>query len=82
MIVAVQALDGRRDPDDDPDMSVVVVDLPAHRIAPGSVVAVAGPDHRSHQIVLPDDVEPGLPLCVRGEDLEVVIRLRGEPRAS
>lgn len=76
MTMAVQALDGRPDPDDHRDMSVVVVDLPAHRIAPGSVVAVAGPDHRSHQIVLPDDVEPGLPLCLRGDELEVVIRLR------
>ena len=57
-------------------MSVVVVELPAHRIAPGNVVAVAGPDRRSHQVVLPDDVAPGVPLCVLADDLEIVIRLR------
>lgn len=57
-------------------MSVVVVELPAHRIAPGNVVAVAGPDHRSHQVVLPDDVAPGLPICVQDSELQVVIRLR------
>jgi hypothetical protein len=76
VIVTAQVVDGPPHRVDTADMSVVVVDLPAHRIAPGNVVAVAGPDHRSHQIVLPDDVEPGLPICVRGEELEVVIRLR------
>lgn len=57
-------------------MSLVILELPAHRIAPGNVVAVAGPDRRSHQIVLPDDVAPGMPVCVVDEGLEVVIRLR------
>lgn len=57
-------------------MSTVIVELPAHRITPGSVIAVAGPDRRSHAIVLPDDATPGVPLCVRDHDLKVVIRLR------
>jgi hypothetical protein len=57
-------------------MSTVIVDLPAHRITPGSVIAVAGPDRRSHQIVLPPDAQAGVPLRVRDQDLEVVIRLR------
>jgi hypothetical protein len=74
--VSSQPVDVRPVRGDNAGMSVVVVDLPPHRIAPGNVVAVAGPDHRSHQIVLPDDVEPGLPICVNGEELQVVIRLR------
>lgn len=56
-------------------MSTVIVQLPAHRIAPGAVVAVTGPDRRPRTIVLPDDVTPGSPVLVQSADLDVVIRL-------
>jgi hypothetical protein len=56
----------------------ITLALPAHRIAPGAVVAVTSPDGLHRRFRLPEDAAPGAVVVLSGEDggMEIVIGLR------
>jgi hypothetical protein len=54
--------------------------LPRHRIQPGSVIALAGPDGARRTITLPDDVQPGG--AVQVEDGDLAVRIEPAPHGK